>query len=105
MKPGESGLIKAHRKGMTKRRREVLYHVAFGGMHGSRWRRRDISLPTGLVNAITLNGVNVTGIVHWLARQRLIRLWYRPEQPHPAATLRCLCVTAKGIEELLWPTS
>ena len=89
---------------MTKRRREVLYHVAFGGMHGSRWRFGLITLSGISHRVYKLHGVDVTAIVLWLARRRLIRLWYRPEQPHPAATLWCLCVTAKGIEELLWPT-
>ena len=91
---------------MTKRRREVLYHVAFGVMHGSRWRRQQIlsTIRREPITVYKLNGVDVSEIVQWLARNKLVRLWYRPEQPHPAASLRCLCVTVKGIEELLWPT-
>lgn len=91
---------------MTKRRREVLYHVAYSGVHGGGWRNgmmqfRGMPAP---VLVYKLHGVDVSEIVQWLARNKLVRLWYRPEQPHPAATLRCLCITPKGIEELLWPT-
>lgn len=89
---------------MTRRRREVLYHVAFGDMHGSRWYGLMLTFGVRQHVKYTLNGVDVTEIVLWLARKRLVRLWYRPEQPHPAATLRCLCVTANGIEELLCPS-
>lgn len=89
---------------MTKRRREVLYHVAFGGMHGSRWRGAVLTIGYQQHLKFQLDGVDVSEIVQWLARKKLVRLWYRPEQPHPAASLRCLCVTVKGIEELLWPT-
>ena len=89
---------------MTKRRREVLYHVAFGGMHGSRWRGAVLTIGHQQHLKFKLDGVDVSEIVQWLARKKLVRLWYRPEQPHPAASLRCLCVTVKGIEELIWPT-
>lgn len=111
MKPGEAGFIKERRASrMTPRRREVLYHVAFGEMHGSRWRARQ--LITGIrrepIVTISLNGVDVTAILQWLARQRLIRLWYRSlsEIARDGYTQqRCLCITAKGIEELLCPTT
>ena len=91
---------------MTKRRREVLYHVAYSGVHGGGWRNgmmqfRGMPMP---VLVYKLHGVDVSEIVRWLARQKLVRTWYCPEQPHPAATLRCLCITPKGMEELLWPT-
>ena len=91
---------------MTKRRREVLYHVAYSGVHGSRWRRQQIlsTIRREPITVYKLNGVDVSEIVQWLARKKLVRLWYRPEQPHPAATLRCLCITPKGMEKLLWPT-
>lgn len=113
MKPGEAGVIKERRASrMTPRRREVLYHVAFGEMHGSRWRARQ--LITGIrrepIVTISLNGVDVTAILQWLARQRLIRLWYSKPIRTPngftvQSSQRCLCVTAKGIEELLCPTT
>ena len=91
---------------MTKRRREVLYHVAYSGVHGGGWCNAMLRLGgmPAPVLVYKLHGVDVSEIVQWLARKKLVRLWYRPEQPHPAATLRCLCITPKGMEELLWPT-
>ena len=87
---------------MTPRRREVLYHVAFGAMHGSRWQRQLFNPHGGVqVWLYRLNGVDVSEIVKALARAKLVRLWYRPERPHPAETIMCLCITDKGIEELL----
>lgn len=94
---------------MTKRRREVLYHVAFGGMHGTSFRLQRVNIPShGAVDRWTMAGVDVTEIVNKLARAKLIRLWYNAVIYTATgyamqSAQRCLCVTAKGIEELLWP--
>lgn len=58
----------------------------------------------GLVDKWTMAGVDVTEIVKALARERLIR--HRWRSPSDIArdgytVQRCLCITAKGIEELL----
>lgn len=92
---------------MTKRRREVLYHVAFGGMHGSRWSGHLLTFGHRQHLKYALNGVDVSEIVLWLARKRLVCLWYRlpsdiARDGHTAQ--RCLFVTDKGIEELLCPS-
>lgn len=92
---------------MTKRRREVLYHVAFGSMHGSRWRGQMLTFGHQQHFKFQLDGVDVTAIIVWLSRRKLVRLRYRlpAEMARDGYTLnRCLVVTLKGIEELLCPT-
>lgn len=97
---------------MTKRRREVLAHIA--GDYGTVFRLYRVAIPGkqwradyGRVDKWTMAGVDVTEIVNHLARAKLVRLWYK----HPSeiaragyTVQRCLCITDKGIEELLWPT-
>lgn len=87
---------------MTKRRREVLHAVAMGRDHGRYFKRRQFSPPgqRAPVTLYYLNGVDVSEIIRVLRHQRLIRLGYDREAPHRQA----LCITMRGIEELLWPT-
>jgi hypothetical protein len=94
---------------MTKRRREVLYFVAFHQMHGAPWKGHTLTLGHVQHLKLWLHGVDVTAIVLWLSRKRLVRLWAVVEMPTPGGftvrtSKRCLVVTDKGMEELLCPT-
>lgn len=98
---------------MTKRRREVLAHIA--GDYGTVFRLYRVAIPGkqwradyGRVDKWTMAGVDVTEIVKELARARLIRHHYRQPSDfvRDGYTIqRCLYPTDKGIEELLWPTN
>jgi len=66
---------------LTKRRREVLYWIAYGPAHGAELQVHAVRWPYWrkdgyaghAVEKITLHGTDVTQIVHLLRRQRLVK--------------------------------